>query len=120
MNKTELRTLIREEIKRILKEASEYPFKFGELDMFIGKQGKYIYVFPKNLNKFDDWRSMPGSPDLPDAIERMLAKQGIVLEPASAPATVPGFAFILDKSYPHVQVTVKDLAKILNQLSKTY
>lgn len=98
MKKTELNSLIREEIKKILKEEKQIPFKFNTLDMFVGKKGKYIYVIPKSIKQYDNFRSYPGAPHIPSAIESMLDKKGIKVMRVSAPSNVPGFAFVTKES----------------------
>lgn len=77
-----------------LKEEKQIPFKFGNLDMFVGQQGKYIYVFPKSMRQFDDFMLKPGAPSVPEAIESMLDKKGIEVTKVNAPSNVPGFAFV--------------------------
>ena len=96
MNTNELRALIREEISRLLKEeAKYYPFKFDTLDMYVAAQGKYKYVFPKSMRKFDDWNSFGASrPHIGDAVQSILRDNGIkdAYYDPDAPSTVPGWA----------------------------
>ena len=89
-----------------LKEEKHIPFKFGNLDMYIGQQGKYIYVFPKSMRQFDDFMLSPGALSVPEAIESMLDKKGIEVTKVSAPSNVPGFAFVSKAS-------LEDIAKAL-------
>lgn len=107
MKLTALRSLIQEEIKKVLAEETNYPFKFGKLDMLVGQQGKYIYVFPKSMRQFDDMQSMPGAPDVASAIESILRKKGITdAKNVDAPSNIPGFAFVTKSS-------LEDVAKAL-------
>lgn len=94
--KKELKSLIKEEVRNILAEESKYyPFKFDTLDMYVGEQGKYKYVFPKSQRKYDDWSAFGASrPHIGDAVQSMLRDKGIkdAYYDPDAPATVPGWA----------------------------